>query len=363
MPKGLFMGTIQQISHILGDDAAYYLEHVSQKLSKDLLHLPGQDFIDRVMASTDRSIPVLRNLQSLFNAGRLGGTGYLSILCADQGIESTAGSAFGNHPMYFDPQNILELALEGGCSAVASSLGLLGAVARRYAHKIPLIVKLNHHEMLSYPRADAQILFADVQQAFNLGAAAVGATIDFGSPASQQQIPKISRAFKYAHDLGLVTVLWCSPRNQAFKKDDVDYNGAADLTGQANYLGASLEADIIQQRYPESNRGLTALHFGEAADSKNNNKIYKDLCTEHPIDLMRYQVLNCYLGRTGLMTSGPVAENADICEITKIAVVNKRAGGMGLTHGLNVLQHKGSEGVKQLHASQDIYLCKEVSIA
>lgn len=353
------MGTLNQISSLLGDEASYYLEHTSKTVSKDLLHLPGSDFVDRVMSHTDRSIPVLRNLQSIFDAGRLGGTGYISILPVDQGIEHTAGASFAPNPIYFDPENIIKLALEGGCSAVASTLGVLGSMARKYAHKIPFVVKLNHNELLSYPNFYDQTLFADVEQAFNMGAAAVGATIYFGSEESRRQIQEISQAFKYAHELGLATILWCYTRNNNFKKDGVDYHVAADLTGQANHLGVTIEADIIKQKLPENNGGFTALNF-----AKTHDKVYSELSSDHPIDLARYQVVNCYMGRAGLINSGGASSGAsDLAEAVKTAVVNKRAGGMGLISGRKAFQRDMSEGVKILHAIQDVYLCDDVTIA
>ena len=353
------MGTLNQISSLLGDEASYYLEHTSKTVSKDLLHLPGSDFVDRVMSHPDRSIPVLRNLQSIFDAGRLGGTGYISILPVDQGIEHTAGASFAPNPIYFDPENIIKLALEGGCSAVASTLGVLGSMARKYAHKIPFVVKLNHNELLSYPNFYDQTLFADVEQAFNMGAAAVGATIYFGSEESRRQIQEISQAFKYAHELGLATILWCYTRNNNFKKDGVDYHVAADLTGQANHLGVTIEADIIKQKLPENNGGFTALNF-----AKTHDKVYSELSSDHPIDLARYQVVNCYMGRAGLINSGGASSGAsDLAEAVKTAVVNKRAGGMGLISGRKAFQRDMSEGVKILHAIQDVYLCDDVTIA
>ena len=353
------MGTLNQISSLLGDEASYYLEHTSRTVSKDLLHLPGSDLVDRVMSHTDRSIPVLRNLQSIFDAGRLGGTGYISILPVDQGIEHTAGASFAPNPIYFDPENIIKLALEGGCSAVASTLGVLGSMARKYAHKIPFVVKLNHNELLSYPNFYDQTLFADVEQAFNMGAAAVGATIYFGSEESRRQIQEISQAFKYAHELGLATILWCYTRNNNFKKDGVDYHVAADLTGQANHLGVTIEADIIKQKLPENNGGFTALNF-----AKTHDKVYSELSSDHPIDLARYQVVNCYMGRAGLINSGGASSGAsDLAEAVKTAVVNKRAGGMGLISGRKAFQRDMSEGVKILHAIQDVYLCDDVTIA
>ncbi len=353
------MSSINHISNLLGDEASYYLEHTSKTVSKGLLHLPGSDFVDRVMSHTDRSIPVLRNLQSIFDAGRLGGTGYVSILPVDQGIEHTAGASFAPNPIYFDPENIIKLALEGGCSAVASTLGVLGSMARKYAHKIPFVVKLNHNELLTYPNMFDQTLFADVEQAFNMGAAAVGATIYFGSEDSRRQIQEISQAFKYAHELGLATILWCYTRNNAFKKDGVDYHVAADLTGQANHLGVTIEADIIKQKLPENNGGFKAINFG-----KTHDKVYSELSSDHPIDLARYQVVNCYMGRAGLINSGGASSGAsDLAEAVKTAVINKRAGGMGLISGRKAFQRDMAEGIDILHAIQDVYLCDDVTIA
>jgi len=315
--------------------------------------------VDRVLALSDRSPVVLRNLQLLFNTGRLAGTGYLSILPVDQGIEHSAGASFAPNPVYFDPENIVKLALEGGCNAVASTLGVLGSVARKYAHRIPFIVKLNHNELLSYPNTHDQILFADVDQAFEMGAVAVGATIYYGSEESSRQIQEISEAFHYAHELGLVTVLWAYLRNPAFKTEEADYHLAADLTGQANHLAATIEADIVKQKQPENNGGYKALKFG-----KTHEKVYTELSSNHPIDLTRYQVLNCYMGRAGLINSGGASSGqTDLTEAVATAVINKRAGGMGLISGRKAFQRPMEEGVEILNAIQDVYLCKEVTIA
>jgi len=349
---------IEKIEKILGSEAENLLRYKA-KFPADQLHLPGPDFVDRVLALSDRSPAVLRNLQLLFNTGRLTGTGYLSILPVDQGIEHSAGASFAPNPVYFDPENIVKLALEGGCNAVASTLGVLGSVARKYAHRIPFIVKLNHNELLSYPNTHDQILFADVDQAFEMGAVAVGATIYYGSEESSRQIQEISEAFHYAHELGLVTVLWAYLRNPAFKTEEADYHLAADLTGQANHLAATIEADIVKQKQPENNGGYKALKFG-----KTHEKVYTELSSNHPIDLTRYQVLNCYMGRAGLINSGGASSGqTDLTEAVATAVINKRAGGMGLISGRKAFQRPMEEGVEILNAIQDVYLCKEVTIA
>lgn len=349
---------IKTIEKYLGSDAEYLLNHESKTVPKENLHLPGPDFVDRVMAHSDRSNSVLRNIQLIFNTGRLGKTGFLSILPVDQGIEHSAGASFAPNPIYFDPENIVKLAVEGGCNAVASTLGVLGAVSRKYAHKIPFIVKLNHNEMLTYPNIFDQTLFASVDQAFDMGAVAVGATIYFGSDNSRQQILEISDAFKYAHELGMVTVLWCYLRNSAFKTGEKDYHVAADLTGQANHLGVTIEADIIKQKLPENNGGYTAVKFG-----KTHKLVYEKLTSDHPIDLTRYQVVNCYMGRQGLINSGGASGENDFAEATRTAVINKRAGGMGLISGRKAFQRPMAEGVKLLNTIQDVYLGKEVTIA
>ncbi|MDN5336278.1 MAG: fructose-bisphosphate aldolase, class [Synergistales bacterium] len=349
---------IKRIEELLGDEAKDLLEYKA-KFPADQLHLPGPDFVDRVVAGSDRSPAVMRNLQLLFNTGRLAGTGYLSILPVDQGIEHSAGASFAPNPIYFDPENIVKLAIEGGCNAVASTLGVLGSVARKYAHRIPFIVKLNHNELLSYPNTHDQILFADVDQAFEMGAVAVGATIYYGSEESSRQIQEISEAFHYAHELGLVTVLWAYLRNPAFKTEEADYHLAADLTGQANHLAATIEADIVKQKQPENNGGYKALKFG-----KTHEKVYTELSSNHPIDLTRYQVLNCYMGRAGLINSGGASSGqTDLTEAVATAVINKRAGGMGLISGRKAFQRPMEEGVEILNAIQDVYLCKEVTIA
>ncbi len=350
--------TIDEIVKLLGNEADYLLKHECKTVPKEMLHLPGPDFVDRIFIPSDRNPQVLRNLQLLFNTGRLAGTGYLSILPVDQGIEHSAGASFAPNPIYFDPENIVKLAIEGGCNAVASTLGVLGSVARKYAHKIPFILKINHNEFLSYPNTYDQILFASVKQAFDLGAVAVGATIYYGSAESKRQIQEISQAFQYAHELGMVTILWCYLRNSAFKVGDKDYHVAADLTGQANHLGATIEADIIKQKLPETNGGYNALKFG-----KTHKKVYEQLTSDHPIDLTRYQVVNNYMGRIGLINSGGPSGENDFAEAVRTAVINKRAGGMGLISGRKAFQKPMDEGVKLLNAIQDVYLCKDVTVA
>ena len=349
---------ISKIQEHLGDEVKYLLEYECQGIKKETLHLPGSDFVERVLMPTDRSISVLRNMQLIFNTGRLAGTGYLSILPVDQGIEHSAGASFAPNPIYFDPENIVKLAVEGGCNAVASTLGVLGAVARKYAHKIPFIVKINHNEFISYPNSYDQILFADVRQAFDMGAVAVGATIYFGSEQSKRQIVEISEAFQLAHELGMVTVLWCYLRNSAFKTKEKDYHVSADLTGQANHLGVTIEADIIKQKLPENNGGYNVLNFG-----KTHKLVYEQLTSDHPIDLTRYQVANCYMGRIGLINSGGPSGKNDFAEAAKTAVINKRAGGMGLISGRKAFQRPMTEGVKLLNTIQDVYLTKEVTVA
>jgi len=350
---------LKDIETLLGADAKNLLEHHCKGIPKALLHLPGPDVVDRVYAASDRPPQVLRSLQSLVNSGRLAGTGYLSILPVDQGIEHSAGASFAPNPIYFDPGKIVELAQEGGCNAVASTFGVLGSVARKWAHKIPFIVKINHNEFLTYPNRYDQILFGTVEEAWDLGAVAVGATIYFGSAESTRQIQEISVAFRRAHELGMATVLWCYLRNAAFKTAEKDYHAAADLTGQANHLGATIEADIVKQKLPETNGGYTALSFG-----KTHKKVYAELTTDHPIDLTRYQVANCYLGRVGLINSGGgSAGERDLAEAVGTAVINRRAGGMGLISGRKAFQRPMKDGVHLLNAIQDVYLCREVTIA
>ena len=348
---------IDKIKELLGNEADSLLNYKA-KFPKEKLHLPGPDFVDRIFAPSDRNINVLKNLQWIFNTGRLAGTGYLSILPVDQGIEHSAGASFAPNPDYFDPENIVKLAIEGGCNAVASTLGVLGMTARKYAHKIPFIVKINHNELLTYPNKYDQIMFANVRQAYDIGAAAVGATIYFGSDESTRQIQEVSDAFAYAHELGMVTILWCYLRNSAFKTKEKDYHVSADLTGQANHLGVTIEADIIKQKLPQNNGGYTALNFG-----KTHKKVYSDLTSDHPIDLTRYQVINNYMGRAGLINSGGASGENDFAEAAKTAVINKRAGGMGLISGRKAFQRPMEEGVKLLNLIQDVYLTKEVTIA
>ena len=347
-----------EIQSFLGSEAESLLQHVCKTVSKEKLHLPGPDWVDRIFAMSDRNIRTLRSLHQLFHHGRLSGTGYLSILPVDQGIEHSAGVSFAPNPEYFDPENLICLAMEGGCNAIATTLGALGSVARKYAHKIPLILKLNHNEFLSYPNTYDQILFASVQQAYDMGCVAVGATIYFGSAESRRQITEVAKAFEHAHQLGMATVLWCYLRNSAFKTADRDYHEAADLTGQANHLGVTIEADIIKQKLPINNGGFNALKFG-----KTSEEVYKKLSTDHPIDLTRYQVINNYLGRMGLINSGGPSGKNDLGEAVRTAVINKRAGGIGLISGRKAFQKPMKEGVKLLNLIQDVYLCKEITIA
>jgi len=355
---------LKRIRELLGDEADTLLNHTSTTISQDSLHLPGPDFVDRIWLDSDRPVPVLRSLQTLFDHGRLAGTGYLSILPIDQGVEHSAGASFAPNPLYFDPGNIVQLAIEGGCNAVASTFGVLGAVARKYAHKIPFIVKLNHNEFLSYPNTYDQIMFGTVRQARDMGAVAVGATIYFGSAESHRQIVEVAQAFALAHELGMATVLWCYLRNSSFKVDGVDYHTAADLTGQANHLGVTIEADIIKQKAPETNRGYLALNTKESPYGKTDKRVYSELTTDHPIDLTRYQVANCYMGRVSLINSGGASSGAsDMAEAVRTAVINKRAGGAGLISGRKSFQRPMREGIELLHAIQDVYLCEDVTIA
>ena len=346
------------ILDLLGPEAQTLLTHKCTTIDKSMLHLPGPDFVDRVIAQSDRPVPVLRNLQSFFTHGRLGGTGYLSILPVDQGIEHSAGASFAPNPIYFDPENIVKLAVEGGCNAVASTLGVLGAVARKYAHKIPFLVKLNHNELLTYPNKYDQIMFANVEQAADMGAAAVGATIYFGSEESSRQIQEVSEAFHHAHDLGMATFLWCYLRNSAFKKDGTDYHVSADLTSQANHLGVTIEADIIKQKQAENNGGFTAINFG-----KTHKAVYSTLTSNNPIDLTRYQVAGCYMGRVGLINSGGASGQNDFADAAKSAVINKRAGGTGLISGRKAFQRPMEEGVKLLNVIQNVYLDDSITVA
>lgn len=357
------MLSYDDIQKQLGDEAESLL-NFTPKINKDQLYLPGKDWLDTVHTYSDRNIRVLRNLQALFNHGRLAGTGYLSILPVDQGIEHSAGASFAPNPIYFDPENIVKLAIEGGCNAVASTLGVLGNVARKYAHKIPFILKINHNELLTYPNHYDQILFANVHQAFDMGAVAVGATIYFGSAECDRQIQEISSAFSEAHDLGMATILWCYLRNNAFKVDGVDYHESADLTGQANHLGATIEADILKQKLPVNNGGYKALNKDKKGSyGKYSDKMYTDLCSDHPIDLCRYQVINGYNGRAGLINSGGASGKDDFHDAVRTAVINKRAGGMGLISGRKTFQRPIKEGVQLFHSIQDVYLCKKVTVA
>ena len=343
---------------LLGDEASYLLEHACEGISKELIHKPGPDFVDRVVALSDRGPGTMRAFQQIFNNGRLGGTGYVSMLPVDQGIEHSAGASFAPNPIYFDPANIVELAIEGGCNCVASTLGVLGAVSRKYAHRIPFMVKLNHNETLTLPALYDQTLFAQVEQAFDLGALAVGATIYFGSTDSRHQISEISDAFYRAHQLGMVTVLWAYLRNPEFKKDGIDYHVSADLTGQANHIASTIQADIVKQKQAENNGGYNAVGFGNT-----HPKVYSDLTTEHPVDLVRYQVANCYMGRAGLINSGGGSGDNDLAQAVRTAVINKRAGGMGLISGRKAFQKPMKEGAELLHAIQDVYLDDAVTIA
>lgn len=350
-----------KIVEILGAEADNLLKHQSQTISKDMLIQPGGDFVERVFTSTNRTNPVLRNLESIYNHGRLAGTGYVSILPVDQGIEHSAGASFAPNPIYFDPNKIVELAIEGGCNAVASTFGVLATCSRKYAHKIPFIVKINHNEFLTYPNTFDQIMFGSVKEAWNMGAAAVGATIYFGSEESSRQIQEVAEAFEYAHELGMATILWCYLRNSDFKKDGVDYHTASDLTSQANHLGVTIQADIIKQKLPTNNGGYNAINFG-----KTHKKVYSDLTTDHPIDLTRYQVANCYMGRIGLINSGGASTGAvssDMQEAVATAVINKRAGGHGLISGRKAFQKPMNEGVELLNTIQDVYLAKEIDLA
>ena len=353
---------IDAITKNLADKADYFLGFKNPKIAKEKIHVPTGDWVDRIFAATDRSNRVLVNLQRLFGTGRLAGTGYLSILPVDQGIEHAAGASFAKNPEYFDPENIVKLAIEGGCNAVASTYGVLGMVARKYAHRIPFLVKINHNELMTYPNKFDQIMFGTVKEAADMGAAAVGATIYFGSDESGRQLVEVAQAFALAHELGMATVLWCYTRNSAFKKDK-DYHVAADLTGQANHLGCTIQADIIKQKLPENNGGFKALNTGGSSYGKLDERIYSDLSSDHPIDLCRYQVANCYMGRAGLINSGGASGKNDFAEATVTAVVNKRAGGMGLISGRKAFQRPMKEGAQLLNAIQDVYLCKDVTVA
>mgnify|MGYP000964328385 FL=1 len=350
---------MSKVTDLLGKDAAFYLEHKCKTIDKQLLHLPGKDVIDTVWAESDRNIRTLESLQQLFSHGRLADTGYLSILPVDQGIEHSAGASFAPNPLYFDPENIIKLAIEGECNAVATTFGVLSSVARKYAHKIPFLVKLNHNELLTYPTSYEQIMFGTVKEAWNLGAVAVGATIYFGSEDSRRQLVEVAEAFEYAHELGMATVLWCYLRNSAFKKDGVDYHSSADLTGQANHIGVTIKADIVKQKLPTNNGGFKAIGFG-----RTDERVYSELTTTHPIDLCRYQVANGYMGRVGLINSGGESHGAsDLKDAVITAVVNKRAGGIGLISGRKAFQKPMKDGVELLHTVQDVYLDKSITIA
>jgi len=349
---------MKDIEKYLGKETDYLLNHECTTIPKENIHIPGPDFIDRIHLNSDRPIAVLRNMQTMYNHGRLANTGYLSVLPIDQGIEHSAGASFAPNPIYFDPENIVKLAIDGDANAVASTLGVLGMVARKYAHKIPFVVKINHNELLSYPNLFDQTLFASVDQAFDMGATAVGATIYFGSPESRRQIMEVSESFEYAHQLGMVTVLWCYLRNSAFKTDEKDYHVAADLTSQANHLGVTIEADLIKQKQAQNNGGYLALNFG-----KTHKKVYEELTSDHPIDLTRYQVAGCYMGRAGLINSGGASGKNDIAQAVRTAVINKRAGGMGLILGRKAFQKPMSEGVSIMNAVQDVYLDTKITVA
>ncbi|NGX26796.1 MAG: Fructose-bisphosphate aldolase class 1 [Chlamydiae bacterium] len=352
------MASYSDIQKILGDKAEFLLGHECKTVSKDKLHIPGPDWIDRIFCASDRNIRVLRSLQTILGHGRLAHTGYLSILPVDQGIEHTAGASFAKNPDYFDPENIIKLAIEGGCNAVATTLGVLGMTARKYAHKIPFLLKFNHNELLRYPNIHDQILFGSIKQAYDMGCVAVGATIYFGSAESRRQIVEVSKAFAMAHELGMATVLWCYLRNKDFKTAEKDYHVAADLTGQGNHLGATIQADIVKQKLPENNGGFKALNFG-----KETEKMYTELCSDHPIDLTRYQVINDYMGRIGLINSGGASGENDLQQAMETAVINKRAGGMGLISGRKAFQKPLKEGIELLSGIQDVYLCNEVTVA
>ncbi|WP_045216054.1 class I fructose-bisphosphate aldolase [Desulfonatronovibrio magnus] len=352
-----------ELLEMLGEDADYLLEHKCRTIAREQLSAPGWDFVDRVYSESNRNNRVLVNLERLFSHGRLKDTGYLSILPVDQGVEHSGGASFAKNPAYFDPENIVKLAMEGGCNAVASTFGVLGSVARRYAHRIPFVVKINHNELLTYPNTFDQIMFGTIDQACDMGAAAVGATIYFGSQNSDRQIVEVARAFSYAHEVGMATILWCYMRNSAFKTGGVDYHVAADLTGQANHLGVTLQADIIKQKLPEVNGGYKALNTGDSSYGKLDERIYSELATDHPIDLTRYQVANCYMGRAGLINSGGASGKNDFADAVRTAVINKRAGGMGLISGRKAFQRPMSEGVKILNYIQDVYLNDKITLA
>ncbi len=355
--------SIDRIAEYLGNDADSLLNHTSQTIPHTDLYLPGPDFVDDVYTQTDRSPQVLRSLQQMFDHGRLGGTGYLSILPVDQGIEHSAGASFAKNPRYFDPAGIVELAIEGGCNAVASTFGVLGAVARKYAHRIPFMVKINHNELVTYPNKYDQIMFGTIKEAWNMGAVSVGATVYFGSAESARQLVAVAEAFAYAHELGMATVLWCYMRNPEFSINGTNYETAADLTGQANHLGVTIQADIIKQKLPTVNGGFKALNSGDSSYGKLDERIYTQLTSDHPIDLTRYQVANCYMGRAGLINSGGASGANDFAEAATTAVINKRAGGTGLISGRKAFQRPLAEGIELLNLIQDVYLCDDVTIA
>ena len=357
------MSAYSDIQNHLGADAESLLSHTCTSIPRDRIHLPGSDFVDRIFGPSDRNIQTLRSLQGIFNTGRLAGTGYVSILPVDQGIEHSGGASFAKNPDYFDPENIVQLAIEGGCNAVATTYGVLGMVARKYAHKIPMVMKLNHNELLTWPNTYDQVMFAQIEDAWNMGCAAVGATIYFGSDNARRQLVEVSQAFAKAHEMGMATILWCYLRNGGFKVDGNDYHGAADLTGQANHLGVTIQADIIKQKLPTNNGGYDALNSGDSSYGKLDRRIYTEMATEHPIDLTRYQVANCYMGRAGLINSGGASGANDFAQAVQTAVINKRAGGMGLISGRKAFQRPRAEGIKLLNSIQDVYLCDEVTIA
>src|SRR6187402_3018282 len=360
----MLTASTNKITELLGDKAEYLLNHECKTISKDKIHLPGPDFVDRIWIKSDRNPQVLRNLQLMYNTGRLSNTGYLSILPIDQGIEHSAGASFAKNPIYFDPENIVKLAIEGGCNAVATTFGGLALMSRKYAHKIPFIVKINHNELLTYPNKADQIMFGSVEDAWNLGAVAVGATIYFGSDNATRQIQEVAKAFERAHQLGMATILWCYTRNNAFKQGGTDYHVSADLTGQANHLGVTIQADIIKQKLAENNGGYKALNTGGSSYGKLDERIYTELTTDHPIDLCRYQVINCYMGRAGLISSGGESKGAsDLADAVRTAVINKRAGGMGLISGRKSFQRPLKEGVEILNAIQDVYLDDKITLA
>jgi len=356
--------TNNQIISLIGKEDENLFTHICVTISKDQLHLPSPHFVDEVFSSSNRSNQTLRSLQAIFSHGRLAGSGYLSILPVDQGIEHSAGASFAPNPIYFDPENIVKLAIEGGCNAVASSFGVLSMVSRKYAHKIPFVVKINHNELLTYPNKADQVMYGSVKDAWNMGAAAVGATIYFGSEESDRQIVEVAKAFEEAHKLGMATILWCYLRNNAFKKDGVDYHVSADLTGQANHLGVTIQADIIKQKLPENNGGYKALNTGSSSYGKLDERIYTKLSSDHPIDLCRYQVVNCYMGRAGLINSGGASEgDKDLREAVRTAIINKRAGGMGMISGRKSFQKPLKDGIELLNAIQDVYLEKQITVA